>query len=191
MNIRSFIAIKLSKIITDGLGNAIDDLKENGVQNVRWTSPQTIHITLKFLGDIDANTIEPISRSLQGVVRHYSPFEIDITGLGAFPKIDNPRILWIGIKAPDALSRMQKELESELNRFGFEKEERGFTPHLTLGRVTKNATRSDIRTIAEKIKSHKPIFIGSMSVDEIHLYRSNLLPEGPQHFILASFPLIG
>jgi len=191
MEIRAFIAIKLSEDIYEGLGKAIDDLKGTGMQNVRWASPRSIHITLNFLGNIHTDKIDPISQQLQDTASHFSPFDINVTGLGAFPKMDNPRVLWIGIQAPGTLSLMQKEIDSALNHIGFEKEERGFTPHLTLGRVSKSATRNDVRTITEKISHLNPIDIGKMPVDQIHLYRSNLLPEGPQHSILASFPLIG
>jgi 2'-5' RNA ligase len=191
MKIRSFIAIKLSKKIHEALENTIDDLKKTGIPNVRWTSPEAIHITLKFLGNIDTKQVDPISWRLQDLSSHFSSFDIDIAGLGAFPKMDNPRTLWIGIEAPGSLTLLQKNIESELGNMGFEKEERVFTPHLTLGRVGKNATRNDVRMIAEKIKNHKSIDIGRMSVNEIHLYRSNLLPEGSQYTILASFPFIG
>lgn len=190
--IRAFIGIDLSPEIQKCLEQVTTQLKERlaGIP-VRWVPAENIHLTLKFLGDVSLVNIEMLKKLLKAVVPPHPSFEISVGGLGAFPKIHNPRVIWIGLEVPPDLIVLQHSIEVETARLGYAQEERPFSPHLTLGRVSRNASPAEIHKLGEALDAFKVGFLGAARVGEIHLYRSDLKPGGAIYTRLFSVPLEG
>lgn len=188
--IRSFVAIELPAKIQDRLQNVSDDIQEhlNGVP-VRWVPVENIHLTLKFLGDVSESNLEMLKDVLKTVVENHQKFEMSVGGLGAFPKVRRPRVIWIGIESPPELAAIQRNIESETARLGYARERRPFSPHLTLGRVSRAANSRHVRRVAEVLKNVKVGFLGVARVEEVHLFRSDLQPGGAVYSIMFSAQL--
>ena len=176
MLIRSFIAIELPKEIKEDLGKIQDELKKSNA-DIKWVEPKNIHLTLKFLGNVDEKKLEDIKRILRNLSERYKGFFIELSRIGAFPKISSPRVIWIGIeKGKEELSKIFLELEEQLENIGFKKEERGFSSHITIGRVRSVLNR--IRLI-EEVKKINSLSRLSLSCNKITLFKSTLTPKGP------------
>lgn len=188
---RAFIAISLSPEIQRGLGQTIDSLKHlmPGAP-VRWVKPQNIHLTIKFLGNVPLSNQEVLTRSMASETGRHPAFELSVGGLGVFPTIRRPKVVWVGVQAPDELTALYKGIESEMARLGFTPEPRPFSPHLTLGRVSHQAGSDDYEVIARAIKQSKVDFLGALRVCSLELFRSDLKPEGPVYSRLFSAPLM-
>ena len=132
---RTFIAIELDDPIRRKLGHirqgtAIRD------RAVRWVKPSSIHLTLKFLGEIEPEVVPEVSAAMERAVAGIAPFAIEVGEFGCFPNMHNPRVLWVGVRSPaDTLILLQSEVEAELGAIGFKREKRAYKPHLTVARV--------------------------------------------------------
>jgi 2'-5' RNA ligase len=188
--IRAFIALELSAEIQKRLEGISAQLKERleGAP-VRWVPIENIHLTLKFLGDVSLANIDMLEKILIAVSSMHRAFEISAGGLGAFPKIQNPRVIWVGLEAPAELPSLQHAIDLETARLGYAREDRPFSPHLTLGRVSRNASAGDIRKIAEVLGGFKVGFLGVACVEAVHLFRSDLNPGGAVYTRLFTAPL--
>lgn len=177
--IRAFIAINLSEEILRGLSLTLAELKKRmpGIP-VRWVPVENIHLTLKFLGDVSIANLELLTKILRAEAARQSPFELSVGGLGAFPSVRRPRVIWAGVEAPAELGVFQRSVEAEMARLGYPPEDRPFSPHLTLGRVLRNANSEDIRQIGNVIEGYKVGFLGATRVRAVHLFRSDLKPGG-------------
>jgi 2'-5' RNA ligase len=177
--VRAFIAIDLTTEILQRLDQVSTQLKTRleGVP-VRWVTVDNIHLTLKFLGDVSLANVEMLEKILQTEVNAHHVFEISVGQLGAFPSNRRPRVVWVGVEAPAELSAVQNGVENAMARLGYAREDRPFSPHLTLGRISRNANRQDERLIGDAIESIKLGFLGVARVNEVHLYRSDLHPSG-------------
>ncbi len=188
--IRAFIAISLTPEIYQNLERVLEDLRVRLPDAaVRWVPARNIHLTLKFLGDVSVANLELLTKLLQSEVGRYAPFEVSVGDIGAFPSIRRPRVVWVGVKAPADLQALQHGIESETTRLGYTHEEREFSPHLTLGRVSRNATSQDVQRISEVIGSVKVGFLGAARVQAVNLYRSDLNPHGSVYTQIFSAPL--
>jgi 2'-5' RNA ligase len=137
MNVlRAFIALELPKELQDALDKQTTRLRQSlGDDLVRWIPTQNMHLTLKFIGNIAVSHVEFLKQLITQTADSHSPFDLQISGIGSFPNSKRARILWAGIHAPAELASLQKNMEAGATRLGYEKEERPFSPHLTLGRV--------------------------------------------------------
>lgn len=188
--IRAFIAIELSPEIIHRLDQVTQELKGKLVNvPVRWVPAENIHLTLKFLGDVSISNLEMLTKILGSVVSTHHSFEISAGGLGAFPKIHQPRVIWIGLEVPPELLAIQHNLELETARLGYAREERPFSPHLTLGRVSRNATPAEIQRIAKVLETTKVGFLGATRVRTVYLFRSDLSPNGATYTRIFPAPL--
>jgi 2'-5' RNA ligase len=177
--IRSFIAIPLSSEIHKKLHQVSDTLRKNLFSvPVRWVNPDNIHLTLKFLGDVSLSNLEILQNILASEVNTYSQFEISVGELGAFPNPRRPRILWIGVESPPELKAMQISIETSLERLGYPREDRPFSPHLTLGRLNRKTTYQDFGQVTKVLSTINVGFLGADRVKEVNLYRSDLKPGG-------------
>ena len=177
--IRSFIAIELPEEAKRGLTKLRNELERGEHAFVKWVDPEGIHLTLKFLGNITSKRVAEVTESMEGATRGISPFHLEISGLGAFPNLRQPRVLWVGISGElDKLSGLQRNIDSALIPLGFTKEERSFVPHLTLARIRERASPGERRTFSELVVS--TIFEDKyyIAVDAINLMRSQLTPAG-------------
>jgi 2'-5' RNA ligase len=186
ITMRSFIAVDLDEQTRSKLAAIQGQLKETRAA-VRWVNPASIHLTLKFLGNINPTQVEPIVTAASQVVEHEPYLHLCADGLGAFPGLQNPRVVWVGIRGDvERCARIQTGLETALEALGFPREQRAFHPHLTLGRLKNNRNR---RSLIDTLGSLKlPEFI-PFDVTEIILYKSDLRPTGAIYTKLHCMPL--
>lgn len=188
--IRAFIAIDLPSDLQKRLDQMIVSLKQRFDRStVRWVPATNLHLTLKFLGDVSVTNLDLLKEVLQTVASEHPCFEFSVGGLGAFPTMRRPRVIWVGIEAPAELFSVQSALENRLGRLGYTPEERPFSAHLTLGRVTRTADPLDVQKIAQGLQATKIGFLGAVQVNQLHLYRSDLEPGGAEYTCLFSAPL--
>lgn len=177
--IRAFIAITLSNEINQRLDQVLDGLKSRlPATPVRWVQASNIHLTIKFLGDVSHANLELLTEMLDAETSRHAPFEISIGKLGVFPSIRRPKVIWVGVEAPSELSALHHGIEQEAARLGYAPEAREFSPHLTLGRVSRNADPDDYHRIADVLSAFKIGFLGALRVASVDLYKSELNPKG-------------
>jgi 2'-5' RNA ligase len=175
---RSFIAIELPTELEQELARLETHLKTGNQPWVKWVKPDSIHLTLKFLGKIAAGTTAAITEAIEKSARGIEPFRLKVEGLGAFPSIKRVQVAWVGISGEVAdLIRLQKRLESNLTPLGFTPESRPFTPHLTLARLKKHAPLNERQEFGKLITSTN-FQTGSIEVKEISLMKSQLTQTG-------------
>ena len=183
---RSFLAVELSEQIQERIRTVQEGLKGK-VEGVRWVRPEGIHLTLKFLGEVDPDRIEDIVRKAEEAVREMGPFTIRIRGCGGFPNTKNPRVIWIGVEDQNGLLReLQARAERELEALGFEREQRDYTPHLTVGRLRSGKRREGI---AQALRDMGDSDLGTMEIGHITLFRSLLKPTGAEYTKLGTISL--
>lgn len=183
--VRTFIAIDLEpglKVALEGLIRALKTTRAD----VRWAQTNGLHLTLKFLGEIDEERSAAVKKVLEAVAGRHASFPLRLEGTGAFPGDHSPRILWAGFAADSGLLAFQDELERELEREGFPREARAFHPHLTLGRV-KGPGR--VRDAMLELEKHRNDGLGEMTVRRVALFESRLRPEGAEYRVLADYEL--
>jgi 2'-5' RNA ligase len=187
---RAFIAIDLPIQIQDSIERQTAPLRQIlGDDLVRWVAPANMHLTLKFLGDVAAPHVDFIKQSLTQIADSQPPFDLQVGGIGSFPTLKRPRVLWVGIHAPAALASLQRNIEAGVVRLGYEKEERPFSPHLTLGRVRQTVDSKSLQKISEAMAKTQLGNIGTARVDSVHLYKSDLHSNGSIYTKLFSAPL--
>lgn len=182
--VRSFIAIPLPTPVQRTLQNWIDQLKREQRSGVRWVNTTNLHLTIKFLGDIDPESIPAIQEIMQRTAASFAAFTFNLQELGAFPGLMKPRVIWAGIQAPPELKALHRQLESNLKELGFPPEDRPFSPHLTLGRLDRRASDSEIAGVSALLKKPFQESVNGVPVETLHLYRSDLKPAGPIYSLL-------
>jgi RNA 2',3'-cyclic 3'-phosphodiesterase len=188
--LRTFIAIDFPEAILESIEKQTARLRHAlGDEHIRWVPVQNMHLTLKFLGNTASNHLDFLKQMLARTADTCPPFDLHIGGFGSFPNWKRVRVLWLGIHAPAELPSLQKKLEDGATKLGFEKEARAFSAHLTLGRVRQGASPADIQRISAAAGSIQLGNIGVAQVDSVHLYHSELRPEGSNYTKLFSAPL--
>ena len=184
--IRSFLAIELPEPILGKIEGVQGDLK-SAHADVRWVNPEKIHLTLKFFGNIEESRIDPIFKSIEEAIRNTPPFSLKVRGVGAFPHLNNPRVIWMGlVDRREILTSFQKQIEIQLEKIGFQSEDRPLHPHLTLGRVKSSKGK---RELVEKMEKHKEEEFGDFQVERVVLFKSDLRPTGPIYTPLREMKL--
>lgn len=188
--IRAFIAIDLSPDIQRRLEEVILHDKEylKGIP-IRWVHSENIHLTLKFLGDVSLASLEMLTDILRTEVFNHKSFEISVGGCGAYPNNHRPRVLWVGVESPQELFNLQKGIASEMEKLGYAQERRPFSPHLTLGRVGRYASKNELNKITGMLESIKIGFLGVTRVKQVCLYKSELKKSGAIYEKLFETPL--
>lgn len=187
MGIRSFISINIDEALKKEIDTLLADLKRKGL-DVKWVPVENLHVTLKFLGHVSEEGIDKVKKALQDIVFLFKPFRLRFYGLGLFPDRKRPRVIWIDISDSEILRRLQETIEERFFEIGFKKEERGFSPHLTIGRVRSLRGRDELIGLLESIKDRE---FGIIDVDRLFLMKSDLRPGGAQYSVIAEFPLKG
>ncbi len=185
---RTFIAIEIPQEIKDTLGRLQAKLKIAGA-DVKWVKTKNIHLTLKFLGEIDEQTQDRISLSLERLCRNRQPFSITLSSCGAFPNNHSPRVIWVGIKQGDnEVKEIAQKIEELSSIIGIPKETREFSSHITIGRTRSGKNRRELAELLDKL-AQKPLE-GQFPAQKITLFKSTLTPHGPIYEPLKEFPLL-
>jgi 2'-5' RNA ligase len=187
MLLRCFTAIEIPENIKKSVADIIDNLKKSA-SDVKWVSDENIHITLQFLGETEESLIPVIKGALYKILATYSSFYIKIADVGCFPSGKRPRVIWVGIEESQALINLYEDISSEMVKFGYKKEERGFTPHVTIGRVKSNR---NIGELLRRLEEFKVADFPAFEVQNIRLMKSELKPSGAKHYCLAEIPIGG
>ena len=172
--IRAFIAVEITPATIERIAALIDQLTPS-LAGVRWVGPGNFHLTLKFLGNIDENQIEPIGAALAEALRPFPRLTINVKGLGVFPNPKRPRVLWVGLVG-SRLALLQSKVESALTPLGFAPDEKIFTPHLTIGRWRQGARAE--RNLESELGKWRDHEFGATSMHEVILFQSELKPTG-------------
>ncbi|MCY3021846.1 MAG: RNA 2',3'-cyclic phosphodiesterase [Planctomycetota bacterium] len=185
--LRAFIAINLDPALLAELEKLQRRLRFGDA--VRWTKPEQIHLTLKFLGDIAPETVPQADAALKRACQGVQPFELSLEGLGCFPGENKPSVVWVGVGGGvEALKALQGRVEQETRSLASHSEDREFRPHLTIARV-RSSNFSELRRIGGMITTTAVARLGAWTVKDVHLMQSELLREGARHTDLATIPL--
>jgi 2'-5' RNA ligase len=191
--LRAFIAIELDGAALGALGAVQQRLKKApGAQHVNWVAPESMHLTLKFIGDLDSGRVAQVLEAMRHACAGAAPFELTLEGLGAFPSLNRPNVVWAGVGGRVASAGgIARRLEDECAGLGIERESRPFSPHLTLGRVRREASSDEQALVGESVRRLAAGVgeIGRFGVRAIHLMRSDLKPAGPVYSSLGEIAL--
>ena len=184
--LRTFIAIELPAEILRLMKQAQAQLQAAAPpHSVRWVRTEGIHLTLKFLGPVPMSQIDAITATMAAAARGVEPFTLTFGGAGCFPNLKRPRVVWIGIAEPTGrLNSLQRAVESAISPLGYPPEERGFQPHLTLGRAAHEATPDDLKRVGEIVTAANIGTLGQVPVSSIALIKSDLKPSGAEYTTL-------
>ena len=181
--IRSFIGIPLTDEVLRATKKLIDRLSQSD-DGIKWVPTDSLHLTLKFLGDVDNVEVPKICDVIGDAVEDLEPFEIRLAGVGGFPSLDRPRVIYAGIQDDQGgLAQIAGHLEDGLADLGYKREPRDYHPHLTLGRI-KGSRAKGSQAVIEQARSHAEFGLGSMVIDEVRLVASFLDKHGPTYQVM-------
>lgn len=189
-SIRAFIAVELPGEVASFLARLQDDLRKREQAPVKWVHPESIHLTLKFLGNIDARKVDAIAAAISGAAKGIGPLRLRLGAPGAFPNLRAPRVICIGLEGQtEELSNLHRNIDRALVPLGFSPEKRRFSPHLTLGRVRDKAAPNEWRLLGEAVSTLKVETSLAFEAMAVSLMRSTLTREGAIYDRLASAAL--
>ena len=184
--LRTFIAIPFPETTQMKVDKLLSDLRKMDAA-VRWVPARNLHLTLKFLGDVEEACLDDLFVGIQKAAEGIEPFQITLTGLGAFPNVRRPRVLWIGMDYPEAMQRLYEKIEEELFHLKFPREKRKFSPHLTIGRVKGQRGIEALMSVVERTEFGPE----RVTVDHVVAMKSDLRPTGAVYSALEKFALRG
>ncbi len=173
---RTFIAIDLPESFENNIEKIQREFKKTG-GDIKFVDPRKVHITLKFLGEINEELVNKVEIKLDQCLKNIDPFDIIVEDIGVFPSTDYIKVIWLGVgKGSYILEKMNDGIEESLSELGFDKESREFIPHATIGRVKSGKNKEDIVEVVER---NRGSYIGEMPVDRVKIKQSNLTSKGP------------
>lgn len=184
--LRAFIAVELPLEIRQNVQRATSSLRRDTGSLIRWVALENMHLTLKFLGDTPSENVKVLTQLIHAQADSFNSFDIHLSGIGAFPGPKRPRVIYIGIQAPAELEAFQRQVESATRRLGYNAEERVFAPHLTIGRVRQHVSADEQQKIRRLLEASTIDSLGTARVNSVHLYKSDLKPNGPIYTKLFS-----
>ena len=185
-NLRTFIAIDIPGNILSEIRELQEGIKDYGFK-IRWVRPESIHLTLKFLGDIKAVKINEIAEAISETVVRYTPISLQAKGVGVFPGIKRPQVLWVGLAGQlEPLVSLQKTLDENLETIGFPMEKRPFKGHLTMGRMK---AKIDVKKFGDVLMAFRRFESETFTAGRLILYKSELKPSGALYTEMASASL--
>lgn len=192
-SVRTFLAVPIPPDVRDDLGR-IEDGFVSHASALKWVNPDLLHITLRFLGPVPAARLEAVAEAAGRAAREARVFSLRLSGLGAFPSLRAPRVVWAGL-APGPghldLQHLHAVLEATLKEAGFPPEERPYAPHITLARTREDISRDDREGVAASLEAimARSMPIHTFVVDRLIVMRSDLRPAGPIYTPIATYPL--
>jgi 2'-5' RNA ligase len=178
---RTFIAVKPPAHILAAMTRAAAPLQKAISGGVKWVPAEQIHLTLKFLGEFSAAHVDPLREKLAAECGRIGAIETATTSIGAFPPRGNPRVIWFGIEASAALTRLARMIEDTCADLDYPREKRPFTPHFTIGRVQRYAGNSEVQSIRQALQVFPDPPSDNFRLDRLHFIESTLSPAGPQY----------
>lgn len=186
--LRTFIAINVPPAVLDTIARIQNRFKSLGL-HASWVKPGNIHLTLKFLGDTDPDRIPGIQITLTETLASLARFQLSLDSAGVYPDTNNPRVLWLGLKDREGtLETLQTGIEKALEQIGFPREQRPFSPHVTLARIKSPRGKKELKSELDAL-NRQGITPHPFDVGEIQLYESQLTPKGSIYTVLANFKL--
>ena len=189
--IRAFIAIELPAELRQQLARLQARLKTDSQPRIKWVNPDSIHLTLKFLGNIPTSDIDMIAQAMTDAAKRITPFHLETEALGTFPNLKRVQVVWVGLGGEvDKLKRLQQLVETKLTHLGFAAEQRLFKPHLTLARLGKEVPPGERQRLGELIAATSFETGERVKVNSINLIRSQLTREGAIYSRISSAELL-
>ncbi len=183
---RAFVGIGLPDGCRAAVARALSPFRADGGR-IAWVREQNLHVTLKFLGEIRPDQVDGLGTLLVDAAGGVPPFDVEVTGAGAFPSLRAPRVLWIGIREPlELVGKLQQNIETALSRSGFPREDKPFHPHVTAGRVKGALAPGWGERFAGALSG---IRFGSARVESFQLFESRLSPAGAVYTVVREIPL--
>jgi 2'-5' RNA ligase len=183
--IRAFVALVIGSEVVRRVAEAQSEMKAH-LAGVRWVAPENFHFTVKFLGPVHEEKLEAVASALKKAASSVPRFVIAARGIGIFPDIRRPRVIWVGLDGKN-MEALVRAVESELEPLGFAPEERPFQPHLTLGRWSRHDARGE--TLRKTIERWRDAAFGEFPVENVTLFKSVLNPRGAVYTALRVLPL--
>lgn len=187
-SLRLFMAVPAAPAVRSAAGKILQSLRGRG--DVRWVTPERLHLTLKFLGETPGERMPEIIAALEKSSNKFSPFVVELRGVGAFPNLRKPQTIWLGIGRGERLADLAETVDGTLHVLGFEREKRAFRPHLTLGRLRSLKGGRELTQALEAAQAD-PAGPVEWPVTEVQLVQSVLRPSGPEYTVLHTFILAG
>jgi len=185
MALRCFVAVPLTPGLRNEISSFVDDLRKTKA-DVKWVPAENLHITLKFLGNTEPELIPEIEKRLLGIAAVQSPFTLSLSGTGLFPDRKRPRVVWIDIGKSQELKLLHENLEDNLVTFGYNKDNRNFSPHLTVGRVRSSR---NLAALLRGLETQRDRDFGKIEVVSFCLMKSDLKPGGAEYTAIAQINL--
>ena len=187
---RIFIAIKLPEVVIGKITEISHYFQsQTPSEALKWVETENLHLTLRFLGEITEETVGKVQSILPQAVAGQPRFTLSVEGLGMYPNVGQPRVIWLGVKGAEPMVALHGKLETVLARISIERENRPFNPHLTLARIRQRTDRATAHQIGETLSAFKVGTLGAFQVGEIHLIESQLTPQGPIYTTRFTAPL--
>ncbi len=183
-SIRAFIAVELEPSIQNHLALIIHQLKNAVPEKIKWTPEKNLHLTLKFLGDVHTWEISSLQQMIRNTANQARSFSTNVNRLGAFPSVNNPRVIWAGLPETSELIQLARAIEEGSRKLGYEPEEKPFTPHLTLGRVRPEITRQEQNILSNSLRTVSSTTIPPIQIVSVTLFQSILKPGGAEYIPL-------
>lgn len=177
--LRTFLSIDLPESTKNEIISHIQRFKDLTQSKIRWVNRENLHITLKFLGKFDGSHIQPLDILLSDRLKTIPKFNIHIDRMGAFPNFHTPKITWLGFDYPENLSQIYKHIEDCVVKLGYEADDKPFLPHLTLGRVRRDLSNSEIKDIGQTMANVDLNIQAEFIAERVTLFKSDLTREGP------------
>lgn len=182
--VRTFVALELSEGQKDGILSLVGELRSRGIR-AGWARRETLHLTLRFLGDVEVERLERVSAAVRAAAAGTPAFMLATSGVGAFPNARRPRVVWVGVEAGPELFELQSALERELELAGFPRERRPFRPHLTMGRIRDPEGAAGLSEALSALTVPREETLAA----EVRVMKSTLAPGGAVHEVLDAIPL--
>jgi 2'-5' RNA ligase len=187
-----FVALSVSTLVRSNLQQFQDELQRVvPFKALRWARAEQFHLTLRFLGGVQAERVDDAVAALLKECRLFAPLQLTASGLGSFPKSGSPRVLWVGVEdQSQQLERLWKTVQTVTQPFTAEPPERHFVGHITLARLN-GLSRPEAEQLAEVVRSAKHKMFGQWTANSMGLFSSELSSQGARHSLVAAIPLIG
>jgi 2'-5' RNA ligase len=188
--IRAFIAVELPEGLKKELAELEIRLKKSNPPIVKWVDPNSIHITLKFLGEISEDSIDELMLAIEESAQGIPSYRLEVGEVGAFPNLNRVQVVWVGVKGElDKIAQLQQRIESNTEQLGFPRESRAFTPHLTIGRVRNDASLSERERLGKLLTDTKFTAMYNIEASAVNLMKSQLTTTGAIYTCIGSVKL--